>query len=183
LRFSDITLRFYSWTRKRRFRKNYPVLVRLLDPKKEDVILDVGAGTGVLGNEIANISDDVFALEPNSDRVEYIKRKFPQVKAFHGTSESIPFPEAYFTKAYVLSAFHHFTDQDGALYEINRVLKSKGVLVIFDLPPGRSNMESRLSNVKFLTPEELQEKLELSGFTDVETKDAEKGYFVRSVKA
>jgi ubiquinone/menaquinone biosynthesis C-methylase UbiE len=167
--------------RKRRFRKNYPVLVKLLDPKKEDVILDVGARTGVLANGIANISDDVFALEPNADRVEYIKRKFPQVKAFHGTAESIPFPETYFTKAYVLSALHHFADQDGALYEINRVLKPKGVLVIFDLPPG--NVERRVSKVKFLTSEELSEKLELSGFEDIQTKGAEKGYFVFSRKA
>ena len=145
--------------------------------------MDVGAGTGVLANEIANISDDVFALEPNGDRVEYIKKKFPQVKAFDGSAESISFPEAYFTKVYILSALHHFSDQDGALYEINRVLKTKGVLVIFDLPPGKSTVERRLPTIKFLAPEELEGKLDLAGFTDVEVKYGEKGYFVRAKKS
>ncbi|MDA4129918.1 MAG: class I SAM-dependent methyltransferase [Thaumarchaeota archaeon] len=183
MRFSDLLLNLYSWSRKRQFRNDYPILLRLLDPKKEDVILDVGAGTGVIANEIANISDDMFALEPNNSRVEYIKRKFPQVKAFNGVSESIPFPEAYFSKAYSTSAFHHFPDQEGALYELNRVIKSNGILVINDLLPGKVKLESRVAKVKFLSQKELGEKLEQSGFEVKETARGRKGYFILSTKS
>jgi ubiquinone/menaquinone biosynthesis C-methylase UbiE len=183
LHFSDLTLGFYSWARKRQFKKSYPTFFKLLDPKKNDVVLDVGAGTGVITNQVANISDEVFALEPETSRVEYIKRKFPQVKAFYGVAESIPFPEGYFTKVYILVAYHHFKDQDGALYEIYRVLKRDGLLLIYEMPPAKENLEARLKDgLAFLSPEALKEKLETAGFNVVETTSEKKRYFVLSTK-
>ena len=155
----------------------------MLDSKKNDVILDVGAGTGVIANEIASICDEVFALEPNNGRVDYIKRKFPQVKAFYGVSESIPFPESYFTKIYVISAFHHFSDQNAALFEFNRVLKSNGLLVIHDSEPAKAGLEARLAKVKFISSEDLREKLEQSAFKVIETRKGNRGYFVLSSRS
>jgi ubiquinone/menaquinone biosynthesis C-methylase UbiE len=181
LHFSDLTLGFYSWARKRQFKKDRPTFLKLLDPKKNDVVLDVGAGTGVITNDVANISDDVFALEPER-RVEYIKRKFPQVKAFYGVAESIPFPEFYFTKVYILEAFHHFKDQEAALYEIHRVLKRDGLLLIYEIPHGKGNLEEKVRNQGFLSPEGLKEKLETASFSVVETTMEKKRYFVLSTK-
>jgi len=182
LHFSDFTLGFYSWARKRQFKKDRSTFLKLLDPKKNDVVLDVGAGTGVITNDVANISDDVFALEPETRRVEYIKRKFPQVKAFYGVAESIPFPEFYFTKVYILAAFHHFNDQEGALYEIHRVLKRNGLLLICEIPHEKGNLEEKISNGGFLSSEGLKEKLQAAGFSAVETTMGKKRYFVLSTK-
>ena len=183
MHFSDLILGLYNWIRKRQFRKYYPTFFKLLDPKKNDIILDVGAGTGVITNQVASMSDEVFALEPAAKRVEYMQRKFPQVKAFHGAAESIPFPEAYFTKVYILAAFHHFKDQEAALYEIHRILKRNGLLLIYEMPPGNENLEARLSDgVAFLSPEALIEKLETAGFSVLESVREKKRYFVLSIK-
>ena len=181
---SDITLRIASWIRKRRFAKNLPILLEMLSPQKEDIILDVGAGTGVIANEISSRCDEVFALEPNPKRVEYMKKKYPQVKAFDGSAESIQFPESYFTKIYVTSAFHHFRDQDAALYEFHRVLKPNGVLVINEWDPGStsSRVENSVGKVHFLSEKELEEKLQNNQFAVKESKKAARGYFVASIK-
>jgi ubiquinone/menaquinone biosynthesis C-methylase UbiE len=184
--FSDLLLNFSAWLRKRQMGSFMPLLIQLLSPQKEDIILDVGAGTGVIAEEISKSCDEVFALEPDPKRVNYIKKKYPQVKAFDGSAEAIQFPEFYFTKIYVVSALHHFKDKDAALYEFYRVLKHSGLLIIKDSEPGTrtSNFESRAAKVKFLASDELKEKLGNAGFEVGEVKRIEAGgYFVSSWKS
>jgi len=161
-----------------------PVLLRFLAPDKADVILDVGAGTGVIADEISKYCDEVFALDPDAKRVEYIKKKYPQVKAFDGSAEAIQFPENYFTKVFAVSSFHHFRDKDSALYEIHRVLKKDGRLVIRDAGPAgrRSSFESRAANVQFTPLEELKEKLEHAEFEIIDSQKSDGYYFVSARK-
>jgi SAM-dependent methyltransferase len=184
--FSDISLSILAWLRNRQFSKLLPVLIQLLDPKKDDIVLDVGAGTGVITNEIAKLSDDVFALEPDPKRVIYVKKKYPQVKAFDGTAEAIQFTEFYFTKICAVSSYHHFKDKQAALYEMYRVLKHGGLLVILESEPeaGHSRFDSRVSGAKFSTPEELIEKLQEAGFEIKELRKVPgRNYFVTSSKS
>lgn len=185
MNFSDTSLNLSAWLRKSRFAGSLPVLIKILAPKKNDVILDVGAGMGVIADEIANYCDDVFALEPNPKRVEFIKKKYPEVKAFIGTAEAIQFPESYFSKAYVIGVLHHFKDKQVALFEIGRVLKHGGLLVIKDSEPGAmvSKFESLAAGVKFISSEILKEKLESSGFEVRELKRVGGGrYFLSANK-
>ena len=180
LHFSDLKFNFISWLRLRTFRGSIKILLRLLAPTSDDVILDVGAGTGVIANEVSKLCDDVFALEPRPDRVEYIKRKFPEVKAFDGVAEIIRFPESYFTKVYCISSFHHFKDQGLAIAELHRVLKPGGLLLIHEFQPKSSiaKVEKRQSGSHFETPGALQEKCEAVGFKKSGFEEASHGYFL-----
>jgi ubiquinone/menaquinone biosynthesis C-methylase UbiE len=181
---SDISLRFLAWSRKRRYAKDLPTLLRLLDPTKNDVMLDVGAGTGVIANAVAEKCDEVFALEPNYKRVEFIRKRFPQVKAFSGSSDAIAFPESYFTKIFTVSAFHHFPDQDASLQEFYRVMKNGGTLVIHEQDPNswESKLEGHFGKMKFQNETDLKEKIEIKGFIGTETMKGVRGYFMRSSK-
>jgi ubiquinone/menaquinone biosynthesis C-methylase UbiE len=182
--FSDLSLNLSAWLRKRRLSKVMPVLIEMLSPKKDDIILDVGAGTGIIAEEMAKLCDEVFALEPDPKRVEYIKRKYPQVKAFDGAAEAIQFPEAYFTKIYSVSSFHHFKDKENALYELHRVLKRNGILVIRDYEPQArtSRVESRAADVHFLGADEVKQKLEDTGFEIKEVRKQSGFYLISSIK-
>jgi ubiquinone/menaquinone biosynthesis C-methylase UbiE len=183
--FSDLSIGFSAWLRKKRLKEFLPPLLGMLSPKKEDIILDVGAGTGVIAAELTKFCDEVFALEPDPKRVDFIKKKYPAVKAFDGSAEAIQFPESYFTKILVIGSLHHFSDKDTALYEFQRVLKKQGLLVIRDSEPQKrtSRFETRAAKVNFIGSAELKKKLEETGFEVKEIrKDAGGSYFVSSTK-
>ena len=143
----------------------------------------MGAGTGVIASKVTSFCDEVFALEPNHSRVDFIQRRFPEVKAFYGVAESIPFPENYFTKVFTLSAFHHFTDQNVSLSEFDRVLrKGVGLLLIYE-PDSRKwgpRLEAKIAGVTFKKIEELESMLKEKGFVLKERRDAKRGYFLLS---
>lgn len=177
---SDIKLDFVSWSRWRRFKAIYPTFIELLRPNKDDVILDVGAGTGVIADKVASLCDEVFALEPQTNRVNYVRRKFSQVKVFQAFAEGIPFPEDYFTKIYVIYAFHHFGNPELALSEFERISKPGGLLLIQEMNPWGilSRLETRFSKHNFHTAGSLQEKVEFAGFETVRVQKTRKGYFL-----
>lgn len=170
--------------RKRTFKKDLGSFLGLLSPKKSDVILDVGAGLGTLANILTEFSDEVFALEPEEGRVEYIKARHPQVKAFSATASQIPFPTSYFDKIYVIMAFHHFPDQEEALEEFRRVIKKQGLLLIYEIDPLHGSgkrlrfFEVRIVRHKasFLAPQELKDLAVSHGFKALEEKNGSRGY-------
>jgi len=179
MRFSDLKFNLTSWIRLRTFGQSINILLNLLEPAKEDVILDVGAGTGVIASKVAAMCE-VFALEPRQDRVDYMKRKFPEVKAFDGVAENVQFPESYFTKIYSVSAFHHFKDQDQAVSEFDRILKPGGIVLIHELYPKSSiaKVEKRISKMDFQPPESLKAKFAVVGFQERKLEISKQGYFV-----
>jgi ubiquinone/menaquinone biosynthesis C-methylase UbiE len=144
------------------------LFLSLLEPKQDDVILDVGGGTGRISEIVAKISDEVFSLEPSEEKVEFAQRVRPQVKSFISYAEAIPFPDNYFDKVFVIGSFHHFQDQDKAIEEMKKVTKKTGRIVIQEVDPSTrrgkmlSLLENRIlkNNSKFYTPSELRSKLE-----------------------
>ena len=134
---------------------------------------------------MAYICDEVFALEPQDKRVDYARRKFPQVKVFQSSAENIPFPESYFTKIYVVNAFHHFSNQTDAISEFYRISKKKSLLLIQEMNQDSiiARLEKRFSKYDFETPESLQEKLELGGFETLRIEKFQQSYIILSQKA
>jgi SAM-dependent methyltransferase len=163
------------------YRNNLPTLLSLLDPKKDEVILDVGAGTGWIASKVAEHSEEVFALEPNEKRVEHIKTKHPEVKAFSALANSIPFPPNYFDKLFTVSAFHHFPDQGDALEEFRRVIKKGGLLLINEIYGKQlgPRLEKSLfrSNIRFLPSATLESLSRQHEFEKVELREMKGGYF------
>ena len=176
----SLSERFKAWGR----RKDLAVFFELLSPKKNDVILDVGAGTGWIADRVANVCDDVYALEPNDSRLDYISKNHPQVKAFSATANSVPFPEKYFDKIYVVMAFHHFSDQDDTLEEFRRIVKPGGLLLINEFyanGPGSFvryfEKDVLKHNVRFNDPPELEKLVITHGFRRESVRNAGRGYF------
>jgi len=61
------------------FLKNKSVvkdIVRASDLKKEDVVLEIGPGKGILTIELLKSSSNVIAIEKDDDLYEYLKEKF-----------------------------------------------------------------------------------------------------------
>jgi ubiquinone/menaquinone biosynthesis C-methylase UbiE len=152
---------------------NWELFTKALSLSPGDRILDVGAGKGKVAGRLLAESGDVelYALEPDEKRVEYIRRKAPRVKGYLGSSEKMPFDDSFFDKAYTTMAAHHFRDVDLALREFARVLKKGGRLVVLDVNPsgGTGRLAAFFENtimrrrLRFLRPDEMENRLRATG--------------------
>jgi ubiquinone/menaquinone biosynthesis C-methylase UbiE len=90
-------------------------------------VLDLGAGTGKLTAQLADLGADVTAVEPDPAMLTELRRQLPQIRALDGRAEAIPLPDGSVHAVLCGQAMHWF-DMDRALPEIARVLARGGVL-------------------------------------------------------
>jgi len=115
-----------------RGRPEYPsdAVQKLIDELalgSESVVVDLGAGTGILTKLLIPTCARLVAVDP----VEGMRRKFsellPGIEILEGSAEHIPLPDQSANAVVAAQAFHWF-DGSAALHEINRVLKVNGKL-------------------------------------------------------
>ncbi len=115
---------------------NRTLFLRLLDPRPNEKILDVGAGRGVVADLVRSTGgSDVYAADPDKERIATIQKAYPALKTSIASAESLPYPDSYFDKVYTTAALHHFSDQRMGVSEFARLLKSAGFLLIVDIDP------------------------------------------------
>jgi ubiquinone/menaquinone biosynthesis C-methylase UbiE len=166
--------------------------LRLLAPNPNERILDVGAGRGAVADLVQRLaSSEVHALDPDVKRVASMQEAHPNLKTCLSSSDSIPYPDGFFDKAYSTFAVHHFPNQSRSFRELARVLRPGGLLVIVDLSPksllGRVNRLWENGILRYhLTFLDLQGLLLLlkqhDQFEISETKLVGPGLFVQAVK-
>ncbi|MBU8860909.1 MULTISPECIES: class I SAM-dependent methyltransferase [unclassified Micromonospora] len=98
-----------------------------LEPAPGARALDLGAGTGKLTATLAEVTDDVTAVEPDPAMLAELRRTLPDVRALPGSAEAIPLPDASVDAVVAGNAMHWF-DMAVAGPEISRVLSPGGVL-------------------------------------------------------
>jgi SAM-dependent methyltransferase len=90
-------------------------------------LLDLGAGTGKLTEELVDLKASVIAIEPSDSMRAELVAKLPTVDALAGLAEKIPVPSSSVDVVIVAQSFHWF-DPAQALPEIARVLRRGGGL-------------------------------------------------------
>lgn len=94
------------------------------------VVLDLGAGTGILAQHVLGHVDRVLALEPNHDMRRILRRRFgaqPCCQALGASAERIPLRDGSVDLVVAAQAVHWF-DAQPARRELARVLKPRGWL-------------------------------------------------------
>lgn len=109
-------------------------MVKSLELKPEDRILDVSAGTGLLAESVINKFGpfkQYAANDPSKKMLEISKYRL-RYKDNVGYSsyyaEDLPFDDNSFDHLLCLNAFHYYTDQKKALANFRRILKDGGNL-------------------------------------------------------
>lgn len=107
-----------------------PIIMRMLDPREEDVVLDVGCGNGAFAYEIAKkcfcigidwfIGDNLFYLTQNSSGVSFLQADV----------QNLPFSDNVFDKILLSSVLQMVENDDLLIKECNRVLKENGIMVL-----------------------------------------------------
>jgi SAM-dependent methyltransferase len=96
-------------------------------PARRDVVVDLGAGTGLLSRAIAPMADRVIAVEPDTRMRAVLAARSPGVEVLPGRGEAIPLADESADAVLVSSAWH-WMDPELAGPEVARVLRDGGRL-------------------------------------------------------
>jgi ubiquinone/menaquinone biosynthesis C-methylase UbiE len=120
-----------------RYRTRYPqrVIETLRERcglRREDVVADVGAGTGMLAELFLENGNAVIAVEPNAEMraaCERILARYERLRVVDAAAEHTELDASSVDMVAVGRAFHWF-DRDRALAEFKRILKPGGWVVL-----------------------------------------------------
>lgn len=115
-------------------------IVALARPRPDDVVVDVGSGTGLLTLALAPSVDRVWAIDIAAGMTEYLRAKaasagLDNVEPVTASAVSLPLVDASADLVVSNYCFHHLDDagKERALAEIRRVLKPGGRLAFGDM--------------------------------------------------
>ncbi len=111
------------------------LLLEMLEPRKEDTILDVGCGTGVFTRDILAYGARVVGLDISIPMLLQAAQKASgqPFAAVAGDMSSLPFPDDCFDKVYSMTALEFVVDGAKAVGELNRVARSGATIVLTTL--------------------------------------------------
>jgi ubiquinone/menaquinone biosynthesis C-methylase UbiE len=106
-----------------------------LDLTGDDLLLDVGCGTGAASRAASPEVDLVVGVDLAPEmirRATELATAVANVRFLVADSEQLPFRDGAFTAVLCSNSFHHYPDPLRAVREMGRVLASGGRLVIGD---------------------------------------------------
>jgi SAM-dependent methyltransferase len=102
-----------------------PAALDWLLPSRPALVVDLGAGTGLLSRALAGRADHVIAVEPDARMRAVLAARSPGVEVLAGRGESIPLPDAS-ADAVLISSAWHWMDPGEAAREVARILGDGG---------------------------------------------------------
>lgn len=102
---------------------------RIAEVTPPGLILDVGAGTGILTGQLRRAGRGMLAAEPVVAMLAQLVRALPGVPAVAAVAEALPFGRSVLSGVTIAQAFHCM-DHPGVLAEARRVLGPGGVLAL-----------------------------------------------------
>ena len=146
-------------------------LLKILNLKSEDKLLEVGGGTGRFAKYFTPYFNEIWLLDPSIQMLNQARKKYPSMKISEGYANDMPFQDNHFDAVLIHDSLHHWQNQIESLHEINRVIKQSGRLIICEIHPQHrlgyfiTKMEKLfMMKSKFYTPIELKIMITKAGF-------------------
>ncbi|MEK6955956.1 MAG: methyltransferase domain-containing protein [Nanoarchaeota archaeon] len=107
---------------------------------KDDIVLDVGGGTGIIAKMLINEVKEITVLDQSKNMLSKIHSD--KIKKVLGSAENLNFKDKSFDLIYLVDSFHHFTNGynkeeynkviDKCIKELLRTLKNNGRLLFIE---------------------------------------------------
>lgn len=158
-----------NYIREKYFEVHKEVL-RMAELKAGETILDIGIGTGLLEEKIKE-KVKIYGIDISGKMMEKVnEKKINIVELKKGSFVNIPYTVKKFDIIVSCFAFHHLTDieKDKSVFEMKRVLKENGRVVIGDFMYLNENSKKQLLE-KFKTEnrKDMIEEMKDENFTEV----------------
>ena len=146
-------------------------LKNILDLPISGRLLDAGGGTGRVSSSLRPYVDELILTDVSLGMLQQAKqKKLFTISLAH--AESLPFPAELFDRVLVVDALHHFCDQEIAIAELLRVLKTGGRMVIEEPDLNRFRVKMiavaekvALMRSHFYAPEKISEFVVGQGYS------------------
>ncbi|UJG43915.1 MAG: class I SAM-dependent methyltransferase [Candidatus Heimdallarchaeum endolithica] len=164
---------------------DYDSLNGYLDLYKEDILLDIGGGTGRASKVLEKEVNQCIILERSFEMLNQAKKSSKSIFLIQGLSNNIPLRNGCIDKIFVNDTLHHIKKQEKTIEQCNHVLDEKGKLIIRDYD--RSYFWNFLLILfekilmfksKFLTPSELENIVKKYGFSNISIKRPSKATYI-----
>lgn len=116
------------------------LIVAKIKPTDDSILLEVGTGPGVLTEKIRALTGGrILGVDISTNMVRIAQDTVKGIELCQCNAEHLPFSDGSIDALFSTFVLHSIMDQEGALWEMKRVLKSNGKAVIVDLciPRGR----------------------------------------------
>ncbi len=109
-----------------------PNLLRLLDPKKDEVIVDLACGQGFFSRQIYNKGATVIGSDISRELIGYAQKDSPKGIRFHvAPADQVSFiADRSVDKVIIVLAIQNIENYMGTFKECSRILKPKGKLLV-----------------------------------------------------
>ena len=108
-------------------------LIGAVEPAGDDVVADLGSGTGFYTDDVAPHVDSLYAVDLQAEMHEFYREKGSpaNVEFVESDVADLPFADGALDAACSTMTYHEFAS-DEAVAELARVLRSGGRLAVFD---------------------------------------------------
>lgn len=104
-------------------------LIKLLEAKHKERILDLGCGTGSLTNQINEVTNNCIGMDSSLDMVNTAKQQFPELQFFEKDASNFDFKEQ-FDSIFSNATLHWVLDYKSCAESMYRNLKTNGKIVV-----------------------------------------------------
>lgn len=125
----------------------FQLLFNLCQVTKEDTVLDVACGPGLVACEFGKLASHVTGIDLTPAMIEQAKllqknKQLNNIKWDTGDVTHLPYEESSFSIVVSRYSFHHLLDPLSALLEMKRVCSVGGRVVVIDVTPPADRIDS-----------------------------------------
>jgi ubiquinone/menaquinone biosynthesis C-methylase UbiE len=168
------------------------ILQTYLKIQKNDLIIDLGGGTGYISGYLSQHAKQVLLIDLARNLL--LKGNKSNVQPIRGSATQIPCASNSVSIIVLVSVLHHIPDKfhEQVLSECKRVLDEDGVLCIIEALPPESFLQKLFIGIEHVLvgdtfhrhPNELRNEVKRAGFSSVEAvfpKDHDWKYVIKAV--
>jgi len=104
-------------------------LTRFAPIRREQVLLDCGAGTGIFAEEISDLCR-VLVLDDHEEALRRLRTRFPEEQILSLSGDQVPLPDASLDYVTALDVLEHVPDDVAVVRGFQRLLRPGGLAVI-----------------------------------------------------